>query len=89
MASGGYPAKYPTGLPITGLEEAGAIPGVVVFHAGTKVSDGAILTSGGRVLAVTAIGSDLLGAKQTAYDAVSKIQFDGMHFRKDIGAALK
>lgn len=89
MASGGYPAKYPTGLPITGLEEAGAIPGVVVFHAGTKASDGAILTSGGRVVAVTAIGSDLLGAKQTAYDAVSKIQFEGVHFRKDIGGNLK
>jgi len=89
MASSGYPGKYEVGKPISGLEEAGAASGVVVFHAGTKAADGSILTSGGRVLAVTAVGSGLLEAKEKAYAAVSKISFEGAYFRKDIGGNLK
>lgn len=82
MASGGYPGKYPTGLPITGLDESGA----VVFHAGTKQSDGTFLTSGGRVLGVTALGPDLATARDRAYAAVERIHFDGAHYRRDIAA---
>ena len=87
MASKGYPGSYEKGKPISGLNAAGQIEieNVVVFHAGTKSSDGKIATSGGRVLGVTALGKDVPSAISTAYDAVSKIQWDGIHYRKDIG----
>jgi len=86
LASRGYPGPYPKGLPITGIKEAEEIPGVVVFHAGTTVFDGRLVTSGGRVLGVTAIGDSLAEALQTAYTAVCKIDFEGKQFRTDIGA---
>jgi phosphoribosylamine--glycine ligase len=84
LASGGYPGDYATGIPITGLDEANAIPGVKVFHAGTKLVDGKIVTAGGRVLNVSALGTDFTDARAKAYSAIDKIHFDGMHFRKDI-----
>ncbi|MBU0678757.1 MAG: phosphoribosylamine--glycine ligase [Verrucomicrobia bacterium] len=90
MASGGYPGAYEKGKLIKGLDKAGAIDHVTVFHAGTKTEEDSVVTSGGRVLGVTATGSDLAQAIDTAYKAVSIIQFDGAHYRKDIGAkALK
>ncbi len=85
LASGGYPGKYTTGVPITGIEDAEAVPGVAVFHAGTARRDGRLVTAGGRVLGVTAVGDDVSRAIETAYEAVARIRFDGMHFRKDIG----
>jgi phosphoribosylamine--glycine ligase len=86
LASGGYPGTYETGKKILGLEEAGAVEGVKVFHAGTTKRDGGFYTSGGRVLGVTARGADLQVALRRAYQAASKIGFEGMHYRKDIGA---
>ena len=85
LASGGYPGKYETGKPVAGIKEAEKL-GAVVFHAGTKRGDGQLLTAGGRVLGVTARGSDLRAAVDRAYAAVEKIHFDGMHYRRDIGA---
>ncbi len=85
VASGGYPGEYVTGKPISGVEAAQAIPGVVVFHAGTTMRDGQLLTAGGRVLGVTALGRTIGDAITQAYEAVSKIHFDGMHYRSDIG----
>ena len=85
LASGGYPGKYTTGVPITGIEDAEALPGVAVFHAGTARRDGRLVTAGGRVLGVTAVADDVSRAIETAYEAVARIRFDGMHFRKDIG----
>lgn len=82
MASGGYPEAYSTGKPITGLEAAAER--AVVFHAGTRKEAGGFVTSGGRVLGVTAIGPDLVSAQKEAYAAVSKIDFEGAHFRHDI-----
>ena len=90
MASGGYPLSYPKGIQITGLQEASALPGVIVFHAGTKEVDGQIVTNGGRVLGVTAIDKDIARAKERAYGAVSRIHFEGAHYRQDIAwRALK
>lgn len=87
LASAGYPAAYETGRPITGLAEAGALPGVIVFHAGTaRAEDGRLLTAGGRVLNVTGLGADLAQALDRAYAAVELIRFEGRHFRTDIGA---
>jgi phosphoribosylamine---glycine ligase len=86
VASGGYPGDHATGIPIDGLDEAAAQPDVEVFHAGTAVRDGRVVTAGGRVLAVSARGKDLALARDRAYDAVSLISFDGMHYRKDIAA---
>ncbi len=86
MASGGYPGKYETGKRIEGLTDAMNIAGVKVLHAGTKREGNAILTSGGRVLGVTASGNTLDAAMASAYQAIANIRFDGMHFRKDIGA---
>lgn len=84
MASGGYPEGYEKGKVITGLEK---VPeDVLVFHAGTKKDKGQIVTNGGRVLGVTALGKDLQGAINKAYQGVEKIDFAGMHYRKDIGA---
>jgi phosphoribosylamine--glycine ligase len=86
MASGGYPGSYAKGKPITGLTEAGRLPHTKVFHAGTARSGDQILTSGGRVLGVTAWAANLPLARTAAYSAVEKIQFDGAHFRRDIAA---
>lgn len=85
MAAKGYPGSYEKGKMIKGLEEAGALTDVVVFHAGTKTDDNKVLTSGGRVLGVTATGPDAPSAIKKAYAAVEKIQWDGIHYRKDIG----
>jgi phosphoribosylamine--glycine ligase len=85
LASGGYPGTYATGYPITGVEAAAARPGVNVFHAGTAERDGRLVTAGGRVLGVTALGADIPAAIAAAYRAVSDIHFDGMHHRRDIG----
>ena len=85
MAAEGYPGSYEKGKEISGLDEARALPDVVVFHAGTKTKEGKVLTNGGRVLGVTATGPDTPTAIKKAYEAVDKIQWDGIHFRKDIG----
>ena len=84
-ASGGYPGKYPTGLPITGMNDADAMRDVKVFQGGTKAQGKTILTDGGRVLSVTALGNTVADAKRRAYEALSKIHFEGIHYRKDIG----
>jgi phosphoribosylamine--glycine ligase len=90
LASGGYPGSYEKGKPISGLEEAGAEEGVVVFHAGTAYEGDKVVTAGGRVLGVTALGPDLKAAKEKCHGAIGKISFDGMHYRTDIGdKALK
>ena len=86
MASGGYPGAYEKGKEITGLEAAGAMDDVVVFHAGTRAEDGKIVTSGGRVLGVTALGADVTEARDRAYEAVRAIHFHRAHWRTDIGA---
>ena len=86
MASEGYPGNYDRGLPIRGLDEAAAIPNVKVFHAGTTMAGGQVVTAGGRVLGVTASGPDLASAAANAYTAIEKIHFDGMHYRHDIAA---
>jgi phosphoribosylamine--glycine ligase len=84
LASPGYPGAYPKGLPISGLD-AGTDDHVIVFHAGTTQQAGEIVTSGGRVLNVTATGPDLQVALERAYAAVDQIHFENMHFRRDIG----
>jgi len=84
MASGGYPGKYQKGKAIRGLADAAAMGDVVVFHAGTARRDGEVVTSGGRVLGVTALGKDLQGAVDRAYAAVKTIGFEDVHYRKDI-----
>jgi phosphoribosylamine--glycine ligase len=90
MCSGGYPGKYDVGKQILGLEEAAKLADVKVFHAGTKETNSRVLTDGGRVLAVTALGDDLAAAKARAYEAVKLITFTGAHFRTDIAdKALK
>jgi phosphoribosylamine---glycine ligase len=86
MASGGYPGNYETGKTIVGLEKIDQMDDVIVFHAGTQRRENRILTSGGRVLGVTAVGDTLLAAKRRAYGAVGKIEFDGSYFRRDIGS---
>ncbi|HET8577441.1 MAG TPA: phosphoribosylamine--glycine ligase [Methylomirabilota bacterium] len=92
LASGGYPGRYETGRPISGLgteggldPEAGAPGGVTVFHAGTALENGRLVTAGGRVLGVQALGRDVREAVANAYAGVARIRFDGMHYRKDIG----
>ncbi len=90
MASGGYPGKFENGKPISGLDEVSKMPDVKVFHGGTKVDSNRIVTDGGRVLGVTALGDTLADAKKRAYEAVAKIAFKGAHFRTDIAdKALK
>ncbi len=86
MASGGYPGSYAKGKPILGLADAAKLPHTKVFHAGTALQDGQIVTNGGRVLGVTALGRDLKAAQAAAYAAVEKICFEAVHFRRDIGA---
>jgi phosphoribosylamine--glycine ligase len=83
--SKGYPGKYPSGLPITGVADAESMRDVKVFHSGTAEEKGQLVTAGGRVLAVTALGDTIADAQQRAYQAMAKIHFDGMHYRKDIG----
>jgi phosphoribosylamine--glycine ligase len=86
LASEGYPGSYPRGRVITGIDEANAMEGVHVFHAGTAFGpDGSVVTNGGRVLGVTALGDGLKAAKERAHEAIAKIHFDGMHYRRDIG----
>lgn len=84
MASGGYPKSYPKGIEITGLSN-GQLEGVTIYHAGTKLQDNKLVTSGGRVLGVTALGDTLENALKKSYDAVEKIHFEGAHYRRDIG----
>jgi phosphoribosylamine---glycine ligase len=86
MASGGYPGSFETGKTISGLAEAAALPDVAIFHAGTKREGDSIVTSGGRVLGVTATAPTLKQANAKAYEGVGKIHFDGAHYRTDIGA---
>jgi phosphoribosylamine--glycine ligase len=89
-SSKGYPGDYPKGLPITGIEKADAMPDVKVFHSGTKLQGKTLVTDGGRVLGVTALGKDIADARSRAYKAMEQIHFDGMHYRRDIGSkALK
>jgi len=87
LTAKGYPGSYQTGAPITGIEQAESIPGVVVFHAGTAANNG-LLTAGGRVLAVTAVADELPEALSRAYQAVECVSFAGMRYRQDIGAAF-
>ncbi|MEY2547155.1 MAG: phosphoribosylamine---glycine ligase [Verrucomicrobiota bacterium] len=84
MASGGYPDQYETGKTISGLDDAAKLEDVQVFHAGTKRANGSVVTAGGRVLAVTALGLTLEAARNRAYEAVACINFQGAHFRRDI-----
>jgi phosphoribosylamine--glycine ligase len=84
MASGGYPQKYQSGYEISGIDDA-ENDGAVVFHAGTALKDGKIVTAGGRVLGVTAVGKDIASAREKAYNAVKKINFTDAHYRTDIG----
>lgn len=88
LASGGYPDAYKKGFPITGIDEAEKIPGVTIFHAGTMIENvsQSLVTNGGRVLGVSAVGDTLKAALDRAYEAVGKIHFEGMQFRRDIGA---
>jgi phosphoribosylamine--glycine ligase len=84
MAAGGYPGEYEKGKVITGIEQAEELQDVVVFHAGTTVKNSTLITSGGRVLGVTAAGQTIAKAKAKAYQAVDKIKFDGAYYRRDI-----
>jgi phosphoribosylamine--glycine ligase len=84
LASGGYPGKYQTGKGIEGLEDAAHLPEVRIFQAGTKRQNGKIVTSGGRVLAITALGESVTEARERAYAAIRQIHFEGCHFRRDI-----
>ena len=86
MTAEGYPGTYQKGEIISGLQNANSTPEVVVFHAGTKEKDGKVLTNGGRVLGVTATGANTESAIQRAYDAVGKVNWRGVHYRKDIGS---
>jgi len=85
LASGGYPDRYEPGHPITGVDETAALPGVVVFHAGTAMRDGRLVTAGGRVLTIVGRGADFHAARDRAYEAASRVSFDGLHMRRDIG----
>jgi phosphoribosylamine--glycine ligase len=86
IASGGYPENYEKGKVVSGIPEAQQIPGVVVFHAGVKRNEsGELITNGGRVLGISAVGETLEQALETAYRAAAIIHFDGMYYRKDIG----
>jgi phosphoribosylamine--glycine ligase len=86
MTAEGYPGTYQKGEIISGLQSANSTPEVVVFHAGTKEQDGKVLTNGGRVLGVTATGGNTESAIQRVYDAVGKVNWRGVHYRKDIGS---
>jgi phosphoribosylamine--glycine ligase len=85
VASAGYPGRYETGRPITGIAAAAALPDTNVFHAGTALAGDTLVTAGGRVLGVQALGEDVASAIRAAYAGVERIRFDGAHFRRDIG----
>lgn len=85
LASRGYPGAYPKGIPIYGVEDAQALEGVTVYHAGTALKDGQLVTAGGRVLNVTGMGPRLEAALERAYAGVARIRFEGMQYRRDIG----
>lgn len=85
MSSGGYPGTYLKGFPIAGIEEAESVGGVQVFHAGTAIRDGRLVTNGGRVLGVTAVDTDIRGAIARGYRAVERIRWEGAYYRTDIG----
>ena len=90
MASGGYPGSYKKGFPISGLDVAAAMEDVQVFHAGTKIQDEKVVTAGGRVLGITALGDDISAATRRAYEAVDAISFEGAQYRTDIaGKAIQ
>lgn len=89
LASGGYPGEYRTGLPISGLDQAAALPDVAVFHAGTRREGEQIVTAGGRVLAVSALGESMPRALERAYEAAKLIHFEGVHYRSDIGRTAR
>jgi phosphoribosylamine--glycine ligase len=86
MASQGYPGPFARGKLVLGLDAAGRLPGVKVFHAGTRAEDGHVLTDGGRVLGVTALGDTREEARARAYEAVGMLQFQGAFYRRDIAA---
>jgi phosphoribosylamine---glycine ligase len=88
LASAGYPGKYETGKAISGLDDAARLEDVQIFHAGTKRTNGEVKTAGGRVLAVTALGSTLEAARSRAYEAVSRIHFESCHYRRDIALGV-
>ncbi|MGN0559218.1 MAG: phosphoribosylamine--glycine ligase [Acutalibacteraceae bacterium] len=88
MASGGYPEAYKKGIEMFGMDDKGQVEGATVYHAGTAYKDGKFYTNGGRVLGVTATGDSLDEALSKAYNAVSKISFEGAHYRKDIGRTV-
>jgi phosphoribosylamine--glycine ligase len=89
LVSGGYPGRYPTGFEITGLDAAERVPGVTVFHAGTRVDErGVLRTAGGRVLNVTGVGGTFAAAREAAYRGVEQIHFEGCRYRRDIGARV-
>jgi phosphoribosylamine--glycine ligase len=87
LCSGGYPGDYQKGVPIFGVDRVDVGPDLQVFHAGTAQRGGDLLTAGGRVLAVTALGDDAEAARKRAHAAIERIEFRGMHYRRDIGAA--
>jgi phosphoribosylamine--glycine ligase len=89
MASGGYPDNYEIGKKISGLEECARLNDVHIFHAGTRRVNDEVVTAGGRVLAVTALGETLAHARERAYDAVSRIHFEGAFYRRDIAAKIE
>jgi phosphoribosylamine--glycine ligase len=88
LASAGYPGRYETGKPISGLDDVAKLEDVQIFHAGTKRANGKIRTAGGRVLAVTALGSTIKEARERAYEAVSRIQFENCQYRRDIALSV-
>ncbi len=83
--SRGYPGKYPTGVPIEGIDKADSMRDVKVFHSGTAMAGKQLVTSGGRVFSVTAVGETIAEAQKRAYEALELVKFEGMHFRRDIG----
>ena len=89
MASGGYPGNYEKGREITGLDAAAGLKGVLVFHSGTTMKNGRVVTDGGRVLGVTGLGPSVATAIENAYKGVGAINFDGAHYRRDIGARAR
>ena len=89
LASPGYPGPVKTRVSVSGLDEASRVEGVQLFHAGTAAQDGKVLTAGGRVLTVTALGQDHQEARHRAYEACSRVQFDGMQYRRDVGDVVR
>jgi phosphoribosylamine--glycine ligase len=88
LASGGYPGKYETGKTVLGLDDAAKVEDVQIFHAGTRRANGEVKTAGGRVLAITALGSTLEAARARAYEAVSRVHFENCHYRRDIALSV-